>query len=870
MKIRFSINYRTEWGQQLAVSIRYVMQDGGERTAHVPMTTQDGEHWTAETAVVESRRSPVMSLVYYYLVEDSEGHQLRREWTMVPRLYAFDDSKSYTFADQWCDMPLPYHLYTNAYAVTTGGRPDDSVEAVRLPLFRKTIVFRVSAPQLQQGQLLAIVGNHPALGSWSPVRYLPMTSLGQKEWMISLNVDGLVLPLEYKYVVVDEKTSQLVTWEEGDNRVVADSVADGEVLVTYGQPLRVAEKSWRAAGVSVPVFSLRSEHSCGVGDFGDLVRFIDWVALTGMKIIQLLPVNDTYVTGQWGDSCPYNITSAFALHPHYIDLEQLGALKDKNLMTAFRRQQRELNALPYSDYEAVGRVKDDYLRHFFELQGEKTLHSEDFQSWQKANSFWLDAYCSRSPYGPQLAAFIQYHLHIQLKAAVDKARSRGIFLMGDLPIGMGKTSVDAALHPELFHLDSQAGAPPDTFDRQGQNWQFPPYRWSEESKGKAKESTAGWFRRRLSHQQQYFDAIRIDHVLGFFRTWEIPIDQLFATMGRFSPALPFTADEIEHFGLPFRREFLTRPFINDRIIDRFFGIHAQYVREQFLVKKAYGLYDLKEEVATQQRIARHFEGQTDENSLWIRDALHRLVANVLFLEDLHQPETYHPRIAAWHEPVFEVLSTEERDAYMRLYNNFFYQRHSMFWGKTGYDRLSAILADSRLLICAEDLGMLPDCVPAVLDALRILTLEIQRLPKQTGVEFAHLDANPVRSIATISTHDMSSLRQWWQEDAQRARRFSFTMLQKQGRVPEQLPAHWAEEIIARHLYCPSMLCLLSLQDWLAMDGELRSKKPSEERINVPGDPYCRWQWRMHLTIEQLVEATRYNEKVKTMIVRSKR
>ncbi|MGX8698264.1 MAG: 4-alpha-glucanotransferase, partial [Prevotella sp.] len=303
---------------------------------------------------------------------------------------------------------------------------------------------------------------------------------------------------------------------------------------------------------------------------------------------------------------------------------------------------------------------------------------------------------------------------------------------------------------------------------------------------------------------------------------------------------------------------------------RLFGIHAQYVRDTYLTKKAYGLYDLKEEVATQRRVRSHFEGRGDENSLWIRDGLYRLVGNVLFLEDPCQPDMYHPRIQAWQEPVYEVLPPEEKEAFMRIYNNYFYQRHSMFWGKTGYDRLSGLMHATRMLLCGEDLGMLPDCVKPVLDGLRILTLEVQQLPKEPGMEFTHLDGNPVRSMAVITTHDMAPLRQWWQENPDRTQRFYTTMLQKQGRAPEQLPAHLAEEIIARHLYCPSMLCVLSLQDWLAMDSELRAKNPREERINLPGDPYNRWQWRMHLTIEQLLNAERFNQKLKTMIKRSKR
>ena len=435
-------------------------------------------------------------------------------------------------------------------------------------------------------------------------------------------------------------------------------------------------------------------------------------------------------------------------------------------------------------------------------------------------------------------------------------------LKGDLPIGVNRDSVETHHYPELFNLDSQTGAPPDTFSHQGQNWGFPTYRWGE--------ALTCMLRRRLSHMSQYFDALRIDHVLGFFRIWEIPHDAVYGLLGHFSPALPLTAEEISWFGLPFRKELFTKPFVNDRLIDRLFGIHAQYVRENFLVRKAYGLYDLKPEYDTQRKVAEAFSERKDESSLWIRDGLMRLISDVLFVEDPHQSDMYHPRIGVINEPIFEALSSEEKDAFMRLYNNYFYQRHSFFWGQQALKRLPAMLKDCRMLICAEDLGMLPDCVEPVLDQLRILSLEIQQMPKQQGFEFAHLDANPIRSVCTISTHDMAPMRLWWQEQPERRQRYYVTMLQKEGRAPEQLPAHLAEEIIARHLYCPSMLCILQLQDWTAMDSELRRKNPQDERINVPSDAYNRWQYSMHITIEELLAATKYNNKVKTMIQRSRR
>ena len=869
MKLKFTINYGTQWGESLHVVISYRSLDGTVRTSDLLMLTEDGNSWTLETAVIESRQHPVSSFVYFYQVEDGEGRVLRREWTEVPRAYYFDPSKNYVMTDLWHDIPLQHHLYSSAYTTTVGLPRQEEAQTMRLPLYRKTIVFRVSAPQLRQGQSLAILGSHPALGDWNPARYLRMEYVGQHDWILSVNVDAILLPLEYKYVIVDDATNALAAWEEGDNRTTegllpsdCPAVPDGTVLVVYGESLRVKEQTWRGAGVVVPVFSLRSEHSYGVGDFGDLRRFVDWAEATGMKIIQLLPVNDTTVSHTWSDSYPYNIVSAFALHPHYLDLEALGSLKNKARMTAFHRQQRELNALGYSDYEAVERVKMAYIQEIYTEKGNQVLDSKEFKSWLADNQSWLVPYAEWKGGDHLIIYYIQYQLHLQLLAAAEYARSKGIILKGDIPIGVNRDSVETATHPELFNMDSQTGAPPDVFSQNGQNWGFPTYRWDT--------GIADWFHRRLKWMEQYFDAFRIDHVLGFFRIWEIPDDAVFGLLGHFSPALPMAVSEIEYFGLPFRKDLMTRPFINDRVLKRLFGIHAQYVKEHFLIPRSYGLYDLKAEYDTQKKVRACFEGRGDENSLWIRDGLYRLISGVLFLEDPRQPEMYHPRIGAFNEPVYDALSGEEKDAFMRLYNNYYYQRHNFFWGSEAIRRLTEVFGSTRMLCCAEDLGMLPDCVAPVLDQLRILTLEIQSMPKHSGFEFTHLDGNPYRSVATFSTHDMSPLRLWWEENPERTQRYYVTMLQKQGRAPEHLPAHLAEEIIARHLYCPSMLCLLSIQDWLAMDGELRSKHPREERVNVPSDPYNRWKYRMHITIEELLKAEKYNKKIHTMITRSKR
>jgi 4-alpha-glucanotransferase len=897
MKLKFTIHYNTAWGQTLHVALTSFTSDGRKRCNDLLMNTVDGCWWTLETAVMENRQHPVISISYHYQVEEGEQSVLRQEWNLIPRLYSVDGAREYIFNDEWRDTPLQYHLYSNAHATATKHERDEKTVLTPISLFRRTIVFRVSAPQLADGESIGVCGNHPSLGDWNPSRYLKMVSMGNHEWILSVNIYGMNLPLEYKYVIIDDKTNQLKCWEDGSNRSTGEIVVeDGQVLVMYGNSLHVREKTWRCAGVSVPVFSLRSEHSFGVGDFGDIQRLTDWAVKTGMKVIQILPVNDTSSTHSWTDSHPYNCISAFALHPHYLDLEQLGEVEDEKKRTAYNRQRRELNALNYSDYLAVDRVKNAYVEDMFQKEGNDVLESSEFNTFFTANREWLipyaafcvlrdryhtsrftdwkehsayhadeiEAFCADEPQVKTIY-YVQYNLYLQLKRATKYARKNGVILKGDLPTGIYQDSVETWTHPEYFNLKAQTGAPPDRESLTGQNWGFPTYNWLA-----FENDNYVWWHKRMAYLEQFFDALRVDHIVGYFRSWEIPVDCLFGTMGCYSPSLPLTPDEIGAFGLSFKADLFTHPFITDKILDSVFGIHSQYVKENYVVRKAYNLFVLKSEYDTQAKVRNHFEGRNDENSLWIRDGLYRLISNVLFIEDPYRQGKYHPAFGANTKSVFEILSADEKSAFTRLYDNYFYERHNDYWAHLATKRLTAIFGDTRMLVCGEDLGMLPECVTSVLDSQRILSLEIQSMPKSQGLEFAHLDANPYRSVCTISTHDMPPLRLLWEENAARTQKFYHTMLQKEGKAPRQLPAHIAEEIIARHLYCPSMMCILTIQDWLAMNADLRDSNVYEERVNTPYDMYNQWKYRMNVEIEKLMIAEQYDKKLNTMIERSRR
>ncbi len=875
-----------------------VCSDGRILHSKLPMQTADGSHWTLDTAIIDYKRRRITAFRYTYTVCDDAGNIIRREWEMVARAIPVNLAYDYVMHDAWHDIPPLHHLYTNAYTTIARGKRGERVLTTPLPLFRKTLFFRVSAPGLPENHAVALCGSHPILGGWNTTRYIRMQYVGQTVWALSVNAIGMELPVEYKFVVVDVNTGNIVAWEDDYNRTLHDGMAvDGQVSVVDGGILRLGKPAWKAAGVAVPVFALRSEVSYGAGDFGDLRRLVDWAVKTGMKVIQVLPVCDTGFVGGWKASCPYNVLSVYALHPRYVDIEAAGLLSDTGRMAEFRERRRVLNGLPYCDYEAVCALKKEYLKELYAECGEKVTATEAFANFVETNAHWLHPYAAFSllvedsgtldrTAWPVLAKYdkhqadsyldsnreratyiyyVQYVLHCQLLAAADYARANGVALKGDLPIGVSPLGADAWVSPHLFNSHKQAGAPPDFVMPKGQIWGFPTYNW----KAMLGEDCV-WWRTRIAHMEQYFDAVRLDHVLGYFRIWEIPDTAVFATLGHFSPAMPFTPAEIETFGLTFRREFFTTPFINDKSLDRIFGAHTSYVRDNYLIACEYGLYKLRPEYATQRKIQERFAGKNDENSLWIRDGLYRVAENVLFIEDSERPGTYHPRINAFGETAFEALNASDREAFTRLHNHYYYERHDGFWGGLAMRKLSAMLRDTQMLVCAEDLGMLSPCVEEVLKSMRILSLCVQTMPKEWGREFCLLNTYPYLSVASFSTHDMPSLRLWWEEDAGRTGRFYSDMLQKEGKAPSHLPAYIAEEIVARHLYSPSMLCILSLQDWLSMDNALRSKNPSREQINRPGNADSKWDYRMDVTIEQLLRSDGFNERVRTMIVRSRR
>ena len=792
MKTTFHIDYRADAAQQLVLHIDPTGQRPGQTLS---MNSMDNEHWTADA------EAPDEDYTYYYTLNNGLREQ-RREWTVVKHradklataAARQNGNRRQERWDHWLDRPQDAYLFSSAFTECINARRHHSTIA---DTRQANCVLLVRAPQLSARRRLAVVGDGEQLGEWQPARSIAMQEVQPCEWMAVLR---LQTPAQLKFVAIDTNGEAAPEWEEGPNRIIAfPTTGAQDAMLVYELPeAHFSTLPYRGAGTVIPVFALRSEGSFGVGDFGDLKTMLQWCAKTRQRVLQLLPINDTYETGTWQDSYPYNCISVFALHPQYIDLRQMPNLKDQARVEYYENTRKELNALPQIDYERMFNTKMAYLAELHKQQGANDRRTKAYKAFVEQNRSWLEPYAQRQAHlakhidgGEALWFWVQYHLDKQMKAAHEEARRLGIVLKGDIPIGVNRNGVDVATEPRYFNLNGQAGAPPDDFAVDGQNWGFPTYNWDA-----MLADGCQWWHRRFSKMAEYFDAYRIDHVLGFFRIWEIPVPEKSGLMGQFSPALGLSREEIEAYGVQF----------NDG----------------------------------------------------------------LFLVDHKRNDRWHPRIAVQYQEAYNQLNEDQKYHFNQLYNDYFYRRNNQFWYTEAMKKLPKLTQATRMLVCAEDLGMVPDCVPWVMNELRILSLEIQSMPKDPTTRFGHLSRNPYRSVDTISTHDMPTLRQWWNEDEERTQSYFNTMLFRGGPAPHPLPDWLAKDIVSRHLTSPSMLCLLSFQDWISIDDGLRLPDENAERINIPANPRHYWRYRMHLTIEQLLAADDLNNEISTLIIQSGR
>ncbi|GHU86591.1 4-alpha-glucanotransferase [Bacteroidia bacterium] len=703
----------------------------------------------------------------------------------------------------------------------------------------------------EYGQTLKVIGNIKELGNNKLEDAPYMFHDGDGFWHLDIDVSSKK-DFSYKYIIIDERTGQHwgemyypdrvftapISTEIDNNSKKSASKSTSKKSTSAKNT--IIEDTWRTpykgAGVAIPVFSIRTQEGLGIGEFNDIKIMADWASKCELAVIQVLPIYDTSVNFTYTDSYPYSAISVFALHPIYLNIEQLGTLTDKD-KTTYNKLRKELNDLPQIDYEKIIAAKWKYIRDFYTKSGKETLESADYKTFYKNNKFWLDNYavfcCLRdkyktsdfstwgkfSKYSTKLASsyikdhldevqinfYVQYHLHKQLISAKNYAETLGVKLKGDLPIGVSRYSVETWTEPDLFNMEGQAGAPPDAFSTTGQIWGFPTYNWQ-----KMAEDGYKWWKLRFQKMEEYFQLLRIDHILGFFRIWQVPLTAPSGLLGQFSPALPFSEDELCSRGLNFWHDRYCKPYI-------------------------------------------------DSN-----------VEEVLFLEDEHQKGYYHPRISLHYTKSYQDLDWQSKEALNHIYDDYFYRRHNQFWKEGALNKLRNIQKTTNVLLCGEDLGMVPDTVPEVMNELRILSLIIQRMPNVQTRKFADLVNAPYLSVCSPGSHDMAPLRAWWEEDINTTRDFYYNELHCFSECPEHCTSDIVKTITKQHLYSPSMWAIFPLQDLLAMDDNLKGKNPFEERINDPSNPKHYWRYRLHLNIEDLLKEKVFNTMLKSMVVESER
>lgn len=890
MKIHFYLRFHTHIGQSLLISGNCPQLGNSDIAEAKPLEYLNNEFWRAAYDV-DSKG--IAKLTYKYILRNADGYSIV-EWGDDRSI---DLSKSGVEEIQVIDQWNHAGEYENVFYSDPFQQvllKENETRPKRKSVKSFSHIFKVKAPLLHKNEVLCICGTGQVLGDWDTAA--PVFLFRENGWWsIKLTLPKESFPLYYKYGVFNIKSKEFVQYEAGTNRVLFGD-ASASYTILHDGFVRLPNTTWKGSGISIPVFSLRSKHSFGVGEFTDLKLLADWARKTGNKLIQILPVNDTTATGTWVDSYPYAAISAFALHPIYLHIPGVAGKKYADLVKPLKKKQKQLNELPDVDYEQVLQFKIAAVKELFVLMKDEFLQDEAYLDFFEKNRYWLIPYAAfcylrdrngtsdfnkwkvyntynkasiekyvspKAKHYDEIAFtyFLQYHLHLQLKEATEYAHENGIIVKGDIPIGIYRYGCDAWMEPSLYHMDMQAGAPPDDFAIHGQNWGFPTYNWEKMAKDGFE-----WWHQRFVQMSTYFDAFRIDHILGFFRIWSIPDYSVEGIMGRFVPALPVHVNEFSQRGITFDHYRFCAPFINDTILWESFGPNNAKFKP-FLRELGDGYYECKEEFSTQQKVAAYFAAMEEtEDTINIKQGLFDLLANViLFEEPGTDRQQFHFRFNMESTSSFRYLDGNTQHQLKELYVDYFFRRQDDFWMKEAMKKLPALKRSTNMLICGEDLGMVPDCVPDVMSQLGILSLEIQRMPKAAGKEFFHPADAPYLSVVTPSTHDMSTIRGWWEEDRAKTQRFYNTELGQWGEAPPFCEPWINKTILLQHLHSPAMWSIFQLQDILGMSESIRRNNPHDERINIPANSKHFWKYRMHITLEDLLKEKEFNTELKEHI-----
>lgn len=897
MKIHFKISYYTYWGQRLLLSGNIPELGNGDLANALSLNYESPEEWTAE---IEISASSGLNFNYKYILFNEQTGIYVEEWG-DDRSVRLDTAnvEHYFCVDSWNSPASVENAFLTAPFQNVLLKSDREEEAFSNEK-KFTHTFNVKMPLLKTDEALCIIGDCDLIGNWVTSNPRLLKKGVDNWWTISLDLSKQKNDVHYKYGIVNKNNNQFKYFESGPDRIAPVVNSKKSIVQISDGFVRINNTSWRGAGVGIPVFSIRTRTSFGVGDFVDLKLMVDWAQKVGLKLIQILPLNDTIGTHTEEDVLPYAAISAFALNPLFLNLPAMGKLPEEHpLQQSYDDTQSFLNQQDLVPFMEVINFKLQYAKALYQIQKKEFLNDENFKLFYNQNEHWLvpyAVYCVlRDQYGTpdysqwgdyarydarKIAAltspdhiqydevavnyFIQYHLHTQLSKTAQYAHLHQVVLKGDIPIGVNRFSVDTWVSPQLFNMNMQAGAPPDMFSVKGQNWELPSYNWDE-----MQRSDFDWWKKRFAQMSNYFDTFRIDHILGFFRIWQIPINQIEGIMGHLSPSVPIHINEFAQKGIWFDYNRFCKPYITDSILWDIFGEEMPWVKANCLQIEDGWILRLKPAFQNQRTVDEMFIH--DEISESLKWGLFDLISNVLFFEvEGSAGKLFYPRFGMDTLRSFGDLDNYTKDRLKELYVDYFYRRQDNNWYYAGMQKLPRLKRATNMLVCGEDLGMMTNCVTSVMNELGILSLEVQRAPKTNKKEFFHPADAPYLSVVTPSTHDMSTIRGWWEEDRGITQRFYNSQLGHWGEAPYFCDWWICRDILLQHLYSPAMWAIFQIQDLLSISDELRRTNPHDERINVPSNSKNSWRYRLHINLEDLMEKDEFNNELRNLIIHSGR
>jgi 4-alpha-glucanotransferase len=933
--IHFSIRCHTEYGQELYIcgNTPQLGEWKSERAVQLSYAGHE-DYWFADIRFPISNKP--ISIEYKYFISYSPGNfSWEPESNHTFTLAASSSPAFIEIADQyrWSDNYMncfSRSAFIDAINRRNNPKADTPIETDKAEPDTLILHFFVNAPYVRKHQTVAVVGSIPELGSWDIRNALQLFDADFPTWRGHLKIPRYNSRFEYKYVIVnkdDPFNPKTAIWEKEANRWCPGVTSQ---LLDDAYPATLVINEWfvcpnrdlfRGLGVYSPVFALRSSESCGIGSYTDIKGLVDVCNKIGASLIQLLPINDTTDKGEWADSYPYRQVSCFALHPIYINLLQAIPDLPSDLRSEIDRFKWEAEQPKVIDYPKVYQFKKYMLEKEFKVVAPTLAKNAAFQKFIKDNAAWLNPYALycyfRKEYGTsdfhqwpkyqtlpeeeveslvkaheadlQYTYWLQYLCDKQFKEAVTYANEHGVALKGDLPIGVYLNSVEVWAWPKNFRLHECAGAPPDGFSDQGQNWEFPTYDWDYMATDNFR-----WWRMRLQRMAQLFQALRVDHVLGFFRIWEIPRETCKGGMlGHFFPCWTVSEDELRGRGL-WDIDRYVNPYIRWHILWDKFKDEAKAVADKYLEPLGWSYQDdyfrFKEEYNNERKIAEKIDADPSFNGdegkrKHYKTCLTQLVDNVLLIRDENYGNQYHLRTNITIEHVNvnpwgiqEVGSTswlelpeDQRNAIKDLYIDFTYKRQTGLWVDKARPKLGILKGSTNMLICAEDLGQITEGIIQCLQESGLLSLEVQRMSKDPKHNFADAHHFPYLSVCCPSTHDMPSLRGWWKINRGEIEEFWRTMLWRWDPCPQECEPFVQEMIFKQHMWSNSMWAIFLLQDITGIIGDLRRQTPEEEQINVPAEgANHHWNYRYPWTLDELVNNEEFTSKIYGIIRESHR